>query len=205
MKNKRIFVGLDYMAPYFYLTGLSCSFEWLFHRMYHRDDAHEMYAFLNSLYTKDIVYRLPFFNCQFKTYSFKQYLSFQEVYRRTHLFKLKHAIYYMGFQSEFHQYHVAYICARYFDEQLEFLGKVRELLTRVNIDIFSLWFYRSQIYPKPGLIRCLQYQQYCLYGRDECFWLKEPSGISVDVLDALDNSPWHIAESLAFGAYYHAL
>ncbi len=207
MKNKRIFVGLDYRSPHYYLTGLSSSFEWLFHRYYHMDDSLAMYAFLNSFNKKyrDLIYRLPVFNCQFKTYGFEQFLSIQDVYQRTQVYQLKHAVDYLGLHAKRHQYQVAYVSARYYDEQLSFLGPVRTMLTRVDIDVFALWFYRSQQHPKPGLIRCLEYQHHRLYGRDECLWLEGLRGLDVDVFDVLDDSAWHIAESLAFGAYYHGL
>lgn len=209
MQNKRIFVGLDYMAPFFYLSGLSISFEWLFHFVFHHDEHYQMHQFLKSISKKQVIYRMPFFACVFKNLYFEKYISEPDVYQHSRLFQFNHAVAYVGYHQQMHHYQVAYIPSRCFDEQLSLLGPSRDLLTRIDIDAMSLWFYRSQERPYPQMIRSLEYQQQGIYhrlsGRDECLWIEGDRGLKPDIVDVIEDSPWQISKSLAFGAYYHAL
>lgn len=209
MLYKKVFIGLDYVAPYFYLSGLSTSFQWLFHRCYHREEHLEMYAFLKSCPRRELIYRIPNFFCHFKRYRFECFYSLNQVYDRTCVFQFKHAVRYLGFQNQLHYYHVAYVDKGYYRDQVDLLGLSKNLLTRVDIDDNALWLYRSQQHPLPGLIRCLEYHDagglHRLYGRDECFWFEDHQTLEADVVDKLDDNSWYIAQALAFGAYINAL
>jgi hypothetical protein len=141
---KRIFVGVDYSDSYFYLVGLNSFFEFVFFKSFSVDELSSMYQWMNDLMNAYFTYRVPFFSCFFKRFSYSKYFSIQVIEPLTAISSYQHAIFYLGFFKNAHHYEVAYLAEFDYQEQMQLLGACADLIDWVEIDSFALQLMQRQ-------------------------------------------------------------
>ncbi|HBB53758.1 MAG TPA: hypothetical protein DCZ80_07645 [Legionellales bacterium] len=141
---KRIFVGVDYSDSYFYLVGLNSLFEFIFFKSFSVDELSSMHQFMKDLRSAHFTYRVPFFSCFFKRFSYSKYFSIQSIEPLTAISTYQHAIFYLGFSKNTHDYEVAYLSEFDYQEQMQLLGACADFIDLVEIDSFALQLMQSQ-------------------------------------------------------------
>jgi hypothetical protein len=143
--QKRIFVGVHFADAYFYLAGLNDLFQFVFFEAFHIDDLSSMHQFMRTLKQSYFTYRLPYFSCFFKKFSYPRYYSNIQIETQVRLLGYRHAIFYLGYAQQLHHYEVAFISEFDFQEQLQILGACADLIQLIEIDHFAIQLAQKQV------------------------------------------------------------
>lgn len=141
---KRIFVGVDYSNFNFYLVGLNTSFEFIFLKSFHVDELASLHQFIKDLSDAHFTYRIPFFSCFFKRFSYAKYFNIQDIEPLIKLSSYQHSIFYLGFANQAYHYEVAYLSEFDYQEQMQLLGPCADWIDLVEIDHFAIQLMQKQ-------------------------------------------------------------